>query len=89
MAIEELESLLATAQGRAFSAPFVGQNCGRLEEHSGETLLQLSSVHALLANVPVPDCWEQHVGRTPSVNFPMCDSKAAVQLLYVLWLNLK
>lgn len=56
MAIVELEALLATAQGRAFSVPFVEQNCEGLEEHSGETLLQLSSVHALLANVLVSDC---------------------------------
>lgn len=56
VAIVELEALLATAQGRAFSVPFVEQNCEGLEEHSGETLLQLSSVHALLANVLVSDC---------------------------------
>lgn len=87
VAIVELEALLAPAQGRAFSAPSVGQNCGRLGERFGEMLLQLSSVHALLANVPMSDCWG--AGRTPNVNFPLCDSKAAVQLLYLLWLNLK
>lgn len=48
--------LFVCGHSGAFSVPFVEQNCEGLEEHSGETLLQLSSVHALLANVLVSDC---------------------------------